>query len=264
MPIEESGNMIILAAAIAKAEGNANFAAKYWPLLTRWMEFLRKTGFDPGNQLSTDDFLGASAHNANLSIKAIEAIGAYGLLCQMRGMKAEAARYYAMGKRWARRWMKVDKQGNHYRAAFNEPNSWSELYNLAWDRVLGLNLFPPQVAQRQIAFYLTKMTPMGLPLCNRTTNSDTDHTIYTAILARHEADFRTIIGGLYNYLNTTPDRVPMTDYYPTHGGQAVFHARPVVGAVYVKMMLHSKMWRYWADRAAKFPMNWAPLPPNEK
>ena len=34
MPIEEGGNMVVLAAAIAKVEGNADYAKKYWDLLT--------------------------------------------------------------------------------------------------------------------------------------------------------------------------------------------------------------------------------------
>lgn len=77
--------MILLCAAIARMEGHAGFSSPWWPQLTRWEAYLEKYGEDPENQLCTDDFMGHLAHNANLSVKAILAVAAYGELCRMRG-----------------------------------------------------------------------------------------------------------------------------------------------------------------------------------
>ncbi|HEX8335744.1 MAG TPA: DUF4965 domain-containing protein, partial [Pyrinomonadaceae bacterium] len=115
MPVEESGNMILLTAALAKAEGDTKFAARYWPLLSKWAAYLREKGMDPENQLSTDDFAGHLAHNTNLSLKAILALGAYAGLADALGKKAVAAEYRLEAKGMAGRWARMADDGDHYR-----------------------------------------------------------------------------------------------------------------------------------------------------
>jgi hypothetical protein len=106
MPVEESGNILILLAAVARIDGDAKFPEPFWPQISAWAKYLESKGFDPENQLCTDDFAGHLAHNVNLSAKAIEALGGYAMLCEMRGQKAEAMRVGNVAREMAARWVR--------------------------------------------------------------------------------------------------------------------------------------------------------------
>src|SRR5690606_8676778 len=49
MPIEEAGEMMISTAAIAKIEGNAEYAKEHWDVLATRAEYLVREGFDPAD-----------------------------------------------------------------------------------------------------------------------------------------------------------------------------------------------------------------------
>jgi len=252
MPVEESGNMLLLVAAMARIDGHARFAEKYWPILTRWAEYLKSKGLDPENQLCTDDFAGHLAHNANLSLKAILALGAFSQLSDMTGHKAEAAAYRKLAREFAAQWIRMADDGDHYRLAFDKPGTWSQKYNLVWDKLLGLNLFPPEVARKEIAFYKTKQNEYGLPLDNRKDWTKLDWLVWTATLAEDPRDFQALFHPVYLFCDRSPNRVPMGDLYWTSTGKHVgMQARPVVGGVLIKMLADPAMWKKWAGRAAK-------------
>jgi hypothetical protein len=258
MPVEESGNLLILADAMSQEQGNWDFVRAYWPQFTQWAEYLRDKGLDPANQLSTDDFAGHLAHNSNLSIKAIEALAAYAQMAQALGKSDVAEEYSRLAAQMAAKWQSMAIDGDHYKLAFDKPGTWSQKYNLVWDQILGLHLFPAQVRETEVAFYLQHLNAYGMPLDNRRDYTKLDWEIWTATLAdapqpgstQLSADaFAALIAPIGRWINEGPTRVPLTDWYDTKTGKQMgFQARSVVGGVYIKALADSALAAKWRNR----------------
>ena len=261
MPVEESGNLLLLFGAIAQMEGNVNFAGLYWTQLERWADYLKAKGFDPENQLCTDDFAGHLAHNVNLSAKAICGLGAFAKLCAMRGDKAKADEYSALAREFAARWAKEAKDGDHYKLAFDRPDTWSQKYNLVWDRILDLKLFPAEVLRTEMHYYKKVQNKYGLPLDNRKEYTKLDWILWTATLTQNRTDFEALVDPVFTFLNETTNRSPMTDWYETKTARKRgFTARPVVGGVFLQMLYDKSVWSKWASRDKTQAKDWAPMP----
>ena len=259
MPVEESGNMLLMVDALARAEGNTRLAQQYWPKLTQWAEFLKAHGLDPENQLTTDDFAGHVTHNANLALKAIDALEAYADLARLQHKDAEAREYSKTAHAYAAKWIELDKEGNHYKLAYDSPNTWSQKYNLVWDKVLGYNLFPESLRESEIAFYKSKLNKYGLPLDSRADYTKLDWSIWTATLASNPADFNAIMDPIALWINETPTRVPLTDWYDTKDGKQIgFQARSVVGGVYIKALADKQLTEKWRAMALPAARDIAP------
>ena len=239
MPIEEGGNMVILAAAISKIEGNADYVKKYWDLLTTWTNYLVEYGQDPENQLCTDDFAGHWAHNANLSVKAIMGVAGYSEMAHMLGLYDVAEKYAGIAKKMAVKWEEMANEGDHYRLAFDRENTWSQKYNMIWDKMWNLNLFPNNVIDKEVSYYLTKQNPYGLPLDSRKEYTKSDWIMWTATMSPDQATFEKFINPLYKYINETTSRVPISDWHDTKTGKMTgFKARSVIGGYWMKVLVN--------------------------
>jgi hypothetical protein len=246
MPVEESANMLIMMDALSRAQGNLHLAEEYWPVLTKWADYLLEDGLDPSNQLSTDDFAGHLAHNANLSIKAIEGINSYAQMASKLGKTDAATKYANAAKKMAVQWVDLAKDGDHYKLAFDKPGTWSQKYNLVWDLLLNMNLFPAEVRKTEMAFYLQHLNTYGLPLDNRADYTKLDWEIWTATLTEDAAQFTALMNPITKWLRETPTRVPLGDWYETKTGVALhFQARSVVGGVFIKALADKKLAEKW-------------------
>ncbi|MFD1677567.1 glutaminase family protein [Alicyclobacillus fodiniaquatilis] len=244
MPVEECGNMLIMMAAVCVAEGNADFARDNWALLSKWNAYLVEYGQDPGNQLCTDDFAGHLAHNTNLSVKAIMGVAGYALLCNMLGKDDEGEKCLNTARKMAQKWEETAREGDHYKLTFVDADTWSLKYNMIWDQLFELHLFPEEVKQREVNYYIKQQDRYGIPLDSRRHYTKTDWLVWAASLATSAADFQALIQPLYDFLNASPSRVPFTDWYSTTDRtQQSFQHRSVIGGIFMKLLVEKGLAR---------------------
>ena len=238
MPVEESGNMIIMEACVALAEGKADFAAEHIDVLEKWCQYLIKYGEDPEEQLCTDDFAGHLAHNCNLSLKAIMGVRGMAIILSMLGRCADAEKYELTAKNMAKSWLSRAKNADGtYRLAFDKEGTFSMKYNMVWDKIWGTGLFPKLSVLFETKGYFKREKKYGLPLDSRADYTKTDWLVWTATLAGTKRDFERLISPMWRAFTESPSRVPLTDWYDTESSYKVgFQNRTVQGGLFIKML----------------------------
>lgn len=238
MPLEECGNMIVMAAASSVADGDVSFAAENMDLLEKWAEYLVKNGRDPENQLCTDDFAGHLAHNCNLSLKAISGIIGMSIIYRMLGRAEDSRKMTEIASDLAEDWAKRASNGDgSYRLAFDRQGSWSMKYNIVWDKLWGTGVMPANVTESEFASYRRHINRYGMPLDIRADYTKSDWLVWTGTLAADRDDFEDFVAPLWENYNSSKSRVVMTDWYDTiTADQIGFRHRSVQGGLFIKLL----------------------------
>jgi len=254
MPIEESGNLILMSYAYFKFSGDSAWVARHYPMLTQFAQYLIEFSLVPSGQLSTDDFAGTLANQTNLAIKGIIGLQAMAEMAKATGRAADEAQFRRTAGDYYRQWERfaVDPSGTHTTLAYEWRSSWGLLYNIYFDRALGLGVVRPDIYDMQSRWYPHVSQVFGVPLDNRHHYTKSDWMMWTAATCA-PATRRMLVTSLAYWLNNTVTSLPFTDLYETMAtgdyprvpNNIEFKARPVAGGHFALLAMEA------ADRLGK-------------
>jgi hypothetical protein len=253
MPVEESGNMILMAYAYYKFASDQAAAAawlsQHYALIRQWAQYLVEFSLVPEAQLSTDDFAGTLANQTNLAIKGIVGLQAMSAIANVTGKTDDVEQFGATAKAYYNMWetMAIDPSGKHTLLAYQWRSSWGMLYNIYPDRLLDLGIVSPAIYNMQSAWYPRVSQEFGIPLDNRHHYTKSDWLLWTAATCEPQTR-RLMVTSLAAWLNSTATYGPFTDSYetvaygdyPTTPGRILFMARPVVGGHFSLLALRTQ------------------------
>ncbi len=247
MPVEDSGALLVMAAAFASripADEARSFLGRYQALWARWADLLVTQLPSPPRQLTTVDYLGASAGNTNLAILGIVGLAAAATIAGLLGDETSARTWSAQAKDFASQWatLAMDRSGLHLDGDIGEAGSWSDLYNAFWDRALGTDLVPRAVAATQATWYRSHLDQFGLRIESATpTLARLDQQLQTAAWLYDYPVGPEMLEILARYVDHTGYLAPLPDTYDpqtgTRGPKFNWRARPVVGAAFSRLLL---------------------------
>ena len=168
-------------------------------------------------------------------------VAGFAELAKMKGDMATYKKYNDRAKEMAAKWAADAREGKgndaHYRLAFDRDNTWSQKYNMVWDKLWGTGIFPAEAMPTEINYYLKKQNKYGLPLDSRKDYTKSDWIMWTAAMSPDQKTLVKFIDPLYDYVNETETRVPISDWYDTKTGRKTgFMARSVIGGHWMPVL----------------------------
>ena len=237
MPVEECANMLIMCYAACRADGDYQIFSENRVHFDAWVKYLVKYGRRPDTQLCTDDFAGHLKDNVNLSVKAAVGIASYAALLDALGLEG-GEEYRAIAKEYAEDIMAFGKKYSHIPLTFDSDDSTFSLkYNMAFDKILGFDLFSDECREREVDAYIAKSNTYGTPLDSRKDYTKSDWLVWSASLTDSLEKKKKMLAPLARFLRETETRVPFSDWYYTSTGiYRHFRARTVQGGCFILLL----------------------------
>lgn len=241
MPIEECGNLLILAAAYVRATGDTDWTSQYMEVFQKYADYLVENSVDITNQLSSNDAAGPLANETNLAIKAAVGLKAFG---EMSG----DGFYSRVGEEHAniffQQGLGTDKDQTHFVLEYPDwPDTWKTPYNLFPDALLGLETFSNAAYQMGSRFFTSVRGEYGVPLDNRQDWAKSDWNMWLA--GTFETSTRDeFVDDLWSFMTNGKHTWPFSDRYvatSAHGNDPgvpiLCRARPTVGGHFALLAL---------------------------
>ena len=239
MPVEECGNMLVLAFAYAKTTGDTEQIEENYSLLERWAGYLSAQGAQLKNQLCTDDFAGHSEQNVNLAIKSTVGLACFAGIADLLGRETKAmadARHMALALESNR------KSDGTLPFSLLDADGWSLKYNLIWDRLFSFGLFPEELYFAESEAYRAKLNAYGVPLDSRKSFTKSDWMLWAACLDGTDKNVRAFSKSIVRFLEETNDRLPFSDWFDTlKPEQRGFCHRTVQGGLWMPVLLRKML-----------------------
>ena len=243
-PLEECGNMLIMALAYAQRKQDTAYLTQHYKILQQWTQYLIQEALYPANQISTDDFAGSLANQTDLALKGMIGIEAMAVIANLTGNAADGANYTNIAHSYISQWQNLgvahDATPPHTTLNYGANDTHGLLYNLYSDRELALNLVPQSIYDMQSAFYPTISNKYGVPLDTRHTYTKDDWQMFAAAVAGKTTQ-TMMINSLATWINQTPLNRPFPDLFDTitgdNNGIPQFVARPAQGGTYALLAL---------------------------
>ncbi|KAH9164532.1 hypothetical protein EDB89DRAFT_415428 [Lactarius sanguifluus] len=243
--VEQSGNMLIMTYAHARATGDGSLISRYYSLLTSWADYLSNSTLVTHDQSSAD---GLTTNNqTNLAIKGIIAIEAMSKMSSVVKQTADADKYSNIAGKLYGQWKSLALDiDQHLLATYGQVGSWTLGYNLFADAWLDTDAVEPSVFKGQSS-YLNNVTVtsgfsnFGMPVDSLNTDTSiaiSGWNLFVAAMTLNSDLRANLISRVHNRasFNTSAGVFPLS-YDSAQGSTTLEGASPAQGAMYAPLAL---------------------------